>query len=534
MSGSFKVAAGILLSRIAGFVRDAALAYYFGAGAHADVFRTVLRGPNILQNLLGEQTLSASFIPIYSRLVDDDPEAAGRFAGAVFGLLLAVVSGLVLVGVLLSGPIVAALAPGYLGDAAAGASVDRYRLAVAAVRWIFPMTGLLVLSAWALGVLNSHRRFFLSYVAPVVWNAAIVAALAIVGSRALSEGSGTDDLLLAACKGALLGGALQFLVQLPVVLRLLRGFRISLSRRVAGVRQALRAFAPLVAARGAVQLSGYLDLLLASFLAVGAVGALGWAYTLYVLPVSLFGMSVAAAELPELSRQTGEVQRREYAGRVDGALRRVALLVVPTLLGYLAFGFLIVGALYRRGSFGVADNALVYLVLCAYTLGLLATTWSRVLNNAFFARGETRTPARIAVARVSVSALVGVGMMLWLDRIPLGEIAWVADGDGLRLGGVGLAAGSAVGAWLELGLLVRGLRRYDERFRLPAGRAGAFLGLALIAAVPAVGVWKLVASLPLLAAGAAVVGCYAAVYLLTAQLAGFAELRGLVKTARDD
>jgi len=535
MSGSFKVAAGILLSRIAGFARDAALAYYFGAGAHADVFRTVLRGPNILQNLLGEQTLSASFIPIYSRLVDDDPEAAGRFAGAILGLLLAVVSALVLAGVLLAAPLVALLAPGYLADGAAGASVDRYQLAVRAVRWIFPMTGLLVLSAWALGVLNSHRRFFLSYVAPVAWNVAIVTSLVVVGSKVLAgDGAGADDLLLAACKGALVGGALQFLVQLPVVLRLLRGFRISFSRRVAGVRQALSAFAPLVVARGAVQLSGYLDLLLASFLAVGAVGALGWAYTLYILPVSLFGMSVAAAELPELSRQTGEEQRRQYVGRLGQALRGVGFLVVPTVVGYLAFGFLIVGALYRRGNFALADNALVYLILCAYTLGLLATTWSRVLNNAFFARGETRTPARIAVARVSVSALLGGGLMLLLDPLTLSSIPWLAEGGGLRLGGVGLAVGSAVGAWLELGLLARSLRRREAAFRLPAARAGVFFALAVVAGVPAAAVWKAVGDLAPLASGALVVGCYAATYLLIAWRTGFAEVRGLVGGGRTD
>ncbi len=148
MSGALKVGAGILLSRLAGFVRDAALAYYFGAGPHADVFRIVLRGPNILQNLLGEQTLSASFIPVYSRLSDEDPRAAGRFAGAVFGLLLAAVAAFVLLGELLAGPIIAVVAPGFVTDAAAvDAGVrqgDRYAQAVSSVRLILPIVGLLV------------------------------------------------------------------------------------------------------------------------------------------------------------------------------------------------------------------------------------------------------------------------------------------------------------------------------------------------------------------------------------------------------
>jgi len=156
-----RVALGILSSRAFGFLRESVLAFFFGAGPHADVFRIALRGPNLLQNLLGEQTLSASFIPIYSRMLGAGRgDEAGRFAGAILGLLMAVASLVALLGVLFAEPIVAILAPGYLGDAArvAGglAEVDRYSLAVTAVRIVFPMTAVLVLSAWSLGVLNSH------------------------------------------------------------------------------------------------------------------------------------------------------------------------------------------------------------------------------------------------------------------------------------------------------------------------------------------------------------------------------------------
>ena len=177
----------IFSCRVFGLIREASLGFFFGAGPHADVFRTALRGPNVLQNLLGEQTLSVSFIPVYSRMLEEGrEEEAGRFAGAVFGLLAALAAALALTGILLAKPIVALLAPGFLGDAAqvaAGtAAVDRYPLAVAAVRFIFPMTGLLVLSAWAMGVLNSHRRFFLPYFAPEVWNASIIAALRLVAA----------------------------------------------------------------------------------------------------------------------------------------------------------------------------------------------------------------------------------------------------------------------------------------------------------------------------------------------------------------
>jgi putative peptidoglycan lipid II flippase len=534
------VAGGIFLSRLAGFLRDRAIAHHLGVGPHADVLRAALRGPNILQNLLGEGTISAAFIPIYSRLLAAGrPHDAGRFAGAVFGILLAIAAALALLGFALARPIVAALSPGFLADAAAVArgtlGVDRFPLAVAAVRIVFPMTGLLVLSAWALGVLNSHRRFFLPYVAPVLWNAAIIAAIiaaasgwTVPGAAGAAAGAGLEGLLLAACWGGLAGGLLQFAVQLPLVARLLTGFRPSLGRRVEGVGEAARAFGPVVAARGVAQLSAWLDLFLASLLAVGALGALGWAQTLYVLPVSLFGMSVAAAELPELSRRGGPGVPDGFAARLQEALRRIAFLTVPTCVGYLAFGFLIVGAVYRTGAFRAADNWLVYLALAGYTLGLPATTRSRLLQNAFYALSDTRTPARIAVARVAVSTAVAVPLMLALDRVPIGAVAGGAveggaSGSALFLGAVGLALGSAVGAWLEVWRLDARLRGRLPGFATPRA-AMARLGLVAVAAcVPAGGVWILLPPLHVAATALCVVGLFGAAYLGLALAFGFPE-----------
>ncbi|MCP4658298.1 MAG: murein biosynthesis integral membrane protein MurJ, partial [bacterium] len=303
-SGARFVALGILASRIFGLLRQKAIAWFFGLGPHADVLTNAFRAPNVLQNLLGEQALSASFIPVYSRMLAAGREReAGRFAGAIFGLLVAVVSVLVLLGVVFARPLVSLLAAGFLGDAelvAAGElDVDRLELTVAAVRIIFPMTGFLVLAAWALGVLNSHRRFLLPYLAPVIWSSAILAALCLAAWQAgflttpkdagLAERS---SWLYAVCFGALLGGLMQFAVQLPLVLRLMGGLRVSLSLRVAGVREALTALGPALAGRGVVQLSLYLDLFLANWLQPGAPGAIQFAMVLFNLPLGVFGMSV--------------------------------------------------------------------------------------------------------------------------------------------------------------------------------------------------------------------------------------------------
>ncbi len=524
-SGAPSVAAGILLSKLGGLVREMILARCFGVGSHADVLRSAFRAPNLLQNLLGEQTLSAAFIPYYSRmLAEGRREEAGRFAGAVFGLLVATVSALVIAGVLLAPVIVSVLAAGFRGDAAlvaAGeASVDRFALTVRAVRIIFPMTGLLVLSAWALGVLNSHRRFLLPYLSPLVWNASIVIALLSVAGGAAFRRSSVpapleqlDQWLFAVCLGALAGGLAQFGVQLPLVFRLMRGFKVSLSRRVAGVRAALAALGPALAGRGVVQLSIYVDIFLASFLARGAPSALGYAVMLVNLPLGAFGMSVAAAELPELSSADPAAGRR-IAARIDRALRQSTFVIAPSVVGYLVFGFLAAGLVFRGGSFTREGNILVYLVLCAYTLGLLASVISRLLQNTFFALRDTRTPARIAAVRLVSSALLGALLMRFLDRYPVAATFGLgAATQDLYLGAVGLALAGSFGAWCELALLRRALRRRLPELRLPVRYIAGRLGLAALLAVPGLLLWALIPAAGVATQAMVVLPCYALSYL---------------------
>ncbi|MCH9649955.1 MAG: murein biosynthesis integral membrane protein MurJ [Deltaproteobacteria bacterium] len=538
------VASGIFSSRLIGFLRERVVAHYFGVGALTDVISTAFRGPNALQVLFGEQTLSAAFIPIYSRLLEEGrEEEAGRFAGAIFGLLLAAAACLSIVGVLLARPFVAVFALGYLNDAAevarGEASVDRYELAVAAVRWIFPMTGILVLSAWALGILNSHRRFFLPYFAPVLWNAAIIAMVALAAGEwghilpsSWDHASDPSGLVIPVCVGALFGGGLQFLVQLPLVARLVSGFRLSFSTRVEGVREALKAFGPVIAGRGVVQLSLYLDHFLAGFLVAGAPSAIRWASVLYALPISVFAMSVAAAELPELSRlQRG--REEEILERVTRSLRQIAFLVIPTAVGYLAFGYLIVGAVYRTGQFAVNDQWLVYGVLAVYTLGMPASTASRLLQNLFYSLGDTKTPAKVAFGRVVVAAVVGIAAMIWFDRFPVAATLGLGPQERtLHFGAMGLALGSALGSWGEIYWLRRALRGRLEGFRLPWRGVLVMAGLALASALPAALLWKVLPALHYALAGALVVATYALTYLAAAYGLGLSEAQSWIGRLR--
>ncbi len=477
-SAAARVFAGIFLSRVFGFVRDRVVAYYFGVSLYSDAWRAALRLPNVLQNLLGEGTLSASLIPVYTGfLAEGREEEAGRFAGAALGILTAVAGATALGGTL--------LAPGLVKLFFWSWDPAKRALTTTLVRILFPMTGILVVSAWALGILNSHRRFFVSYVAPVAWNLAQIATLIGFGGYLAF---GRRNLVVALAVGALLGGVLQFAVQVPFVMPYMKGVRLSLGRGVEGVEEAIRSFGPVVAARGVVNLMGWIDIILAGWLTAGAVTILAYAQTFYMLPIALFGMSVAASELPELSRMRAET-KRVLAERVAAALRRTAFFLIPSALAYLLLGDVVIGTLYQTGAFGTFDTLATWGALAAFSLGVGATASSRVLSSAFYALRDTRTPARIAYVRVAVATGCGILLMFPMDHLSVGPV---------RLGAAGLALGASMGAWIEYILLRRALKRYlgehgpgsSPIVRIlvaatAATVAGAGIQLALPAAYPA-------------------------------------------------
>ena len=521
--GSSAVAAGIALSRLSGLLRESLLRSVLALGPAADAFAAALRIPNLLQNLLGEGSLSASFIPVYSRLLGEGrDDEAGRVAGAVAGLLAALAGGLVVVSILAARPLAVLLAPGFEGR--------RLDLTVDLLRITTGGLGLLVLSAWCLGVLNSHGRFFLPYVAPVLWNAAQVMILAVAAFGDWSPRGAA----IALAWGLVAGGALQFGVQAVAVWRLAPDLRPSFGRGNAAVADVRRRFGPAVLGRGVLQLSGYLDLVLASLLVTGAVAGLLSAQMLYALPVALFATSVAVAELPEMSRLASGLADRALAAR-----RRTAFFVAFCTVAYLVLGESIVGALFGWGAFDADDTRAVALVLAAYSLGLPAVASSRIFQNTLYAVGDTSGPARIAAARVGLAAVVGIALMFPLDRIAahggalltLDGVGWFGPlNAGIRtgspdphLGAVGLALGSACAAWLELALLSRRCRRSVDGTSGPTAVMSRLAPATGAAVVVALGVRWATDGLPAIAAapiGLAVAGC---TYVLVASATGVEE-----------
>lgn len=460
------IAAGILLSRISGLIRERVLAYYFGNSVALDAFRAAFRIPNALQNLLGEGVLSASFIPVYARLLEEgEEELAGRVAGAVATILALFTGAVVLVGVLAAPLLVDVIALGFEGE------VRDFTIHL--VQILFPGTGLLVMYAWSLGILNSHRRFFLSYVAPVLMNISMIAAMVIFATRVAD----LAGLAVALSWGFVAGAAIQFLVQIPAVLRHERHLRLSFGRMLSPVRTVFVNVVPVVMTRGVVQVSAFVDTMIASKLAPFALSGLGYAQTLYILPISLFGMSVAAAELPEMSRVQGTSEERSIAlrQRIRAAVRQVSFFVVPTVVAFLAIGYELVTILYQTGNFGAADTRFVWYILCGSALGLLPITLGRVFVSGFHALQETRTPLRYAIGRVTIGAATGILFAFPLRHLVIG----VFDGLGLPLpalpnigllmGAVGLTAASALAGSVEAVLLHRGLVHRIGRWESSAG-----------------------------------------------------------------
>ncbi|HEV7243070.1 MAG TPA: murein biosynthesis integral membrane protein MurJ [Thermoanaerobaculia bacterium] len=455
------VAAGILLSRVAGLIRTSVFAHYLGASAAADAFNVALKVPNFLQNLLGEGVLSASFIPVYSRLLArGEQKVADRVAGVFVSFLALIVLAIVILGVI--------FAPVILGITAAGLDPPVMELAIKFTRILFPGVGLLVLYAWALGILNAHRQFFTAYVAPVLWSAAMIATLLIFGMRL----SGAP-LATALAWGTLVGCALQFGIEVPFVLKHAKHLSFGFDRSLEPVKTIFRNIIPVVGGRGVIQISGYVDTFISSFLPTGAVTSLFYAQTVYLLPISVFGMSVAAAELPQMSSEQGSEEEIKAAlrKRLDRAVRQVAFFVVPTTVAFIAFGRVLIAALFERGKFSHDTTLLVWYTLVGASLGLLVATMGRLYSSAFYALHDTRTPFRIALARV-----LGGAALALLFAFPLRPMfPAIVHALGLPLpsnpttmGIVGITAASAIAGWIEFLLLRRGIRR-----RVGAGESKA-------------------------------------------------------------
>jgi len=508
------IGAGIFLSRLLGLLRQSLIATYLGANWVSDAFNGAFKITNFLQNLFGEGALSASFIPVYANaLARRDEKEADRIAGAVASLLALIISVIVLLGIVFAPIVVKLVVGGFTGETLA--------LTIRLTRILFPGAGIFVMSAWCLGILNSHRKFFLSYVAPVFWNIAMIGALLGFGPRVHEV-----ELAVILAWASVLGAALQMGVQLPSVFKLLGHKRFAPDYGFPPVREVLHNFVPAFVSRGVVQISGFIDTFMASFIAAnGIVTLLQNAQTIYLLPISLFGMSISAAELPEMSRETstGEEAFARLRTRLNSALPRVAFFVVPSAVGFLLLGEAISGVLLQHGRFTHEDSIRTWAILGGSAIGLVASALGRLYSSTFYALRDTRTPLWFAIVRVILTGVLGYLFAFPLPRL-LGLPAWT--------GAAGLTASAGISGWVEFLLLRRSLSHRVGPTGIPRALLARLWTASLLSGAVGFGVMHFMSPRHQFVRGALAIVAFAIVYGVSTLALAVPEARALVARAR--
>ena len=456
------------LSRVLGYVRDVFYAVLLGAGGGvaADAFLVAVKVPNFLRRLFAEGAFSQAFVPVLSEYkVQREHTQVRALVDAVAGSLGSVLAGVTVVGIVAAPAVIAVFAPGFLDDP------EKFDLAAQMLRITFPYLLFISLTALAGGILNSYGRFAVPAVTPVLLNLSIIA-------MALWVAPGMAQPVFALAWGVFIGGVAQLALQLPFLLRLGLLPRPRLGFHHEGVRRVLRLMLPALFGVSVTQINLLLDTLLASFLETGSVAWLYYADRLVEFPLGIFGISLGIVILPALSRDHASGESGGFSRNLDWALRWVVVIGVPSTIGLMLLAGPMLATLFQHGAFTVSDARMAGLALVAYAVGLMGFILVKVLAPGFFARQDTRTPVRIAVVAMVANMAMNL-MLIW------------------SLAHVGLALATALGAWVNGGLLYRTLRRQGVyrpgpgwgRFALQVGVAAAALAALLAWGVADLSTW---------------------------------------------
>ncbi len=431
------ISAATFLSRVLGFVRDVLIARLFGAALLTDAFFVAFAIPSMFRRLLTEGALTSAFIPVYSDVRAQQGERSARlFSGAMTVSLTALLAGVCLLGIYFARPLVVALAPGFAGSA------EKLDLTARLTQIMFPFLFFIGLSAIAVGVLNSARRFFLPALAPVVQNLVMIAALVVAGG--LVEANAAVKWL---AWGVVAGGALQLLIQLPLISKLGISPIPVLPWRAPSVGRCLALMGPAAFGMAILQINVLIDRWLASFLAEGSISYLYYANRLVQFPHGILSLAVAAAAFPLLADREarGRHGKEEGSARspLDKAGRLTLFITLPAAFGLIALARPIMEVLFERGAFVAADSSASAAALRAYALGLVFFGFVRLMAAAYHSRLDTKTPVRCANWAVLANVAGSVALMF-------------------PLGFVGLALATTLASALNAWLLLAGLRETED------------------------------------------------------------------------
>jgi putative peptidoglycan lipid II flippase len=496
-----------LVSRVLGFARDMVIALTFGAGGVTDAFVVAFRVPNMLRRLLGEGALSTAVIPVFTDYtVERGRGDLVRMLRAVLAAALLVLGVTTVLGIVGAPLILRVIAPGFGGDP------GQAGLAVLLTRVMFPYLLLVGLAALAMGVLNTHGRFFASALGPALLNVGMIAAVLLLAHR-------VDPPVLALAVGVLVGGVAQLLVQVPSLRRLDLLVVPSLELGHPALGRVARLLLPAVFGLAAVQVTVFVNTLLASLLPAGSISFLYYADRIMEFPLGIFGIALASASLPAMSRAATRGDGRGLGTTLTFALGLSFYVAVPSTVGLIVLRAPIVRVLFERGEFTAADTVATAQALVGYAVGLVAFSGARIAAQAFYAAQVPGVAVKLGLISVAVNVVAAVALMR-------------------SLGHTGLALASSISAWVNFATLTWVARtRFDgpdlrelaaslARTALASLVLGAFCGACLW-------VWPAAPSRAVEAAwlGAAITGG-AIVFWLTGVLLGAPERRALLGARR--
>jgi putative peptidoglycan lipid II flippase len=429
MRAAGKFGAGTALSRVLGVFRDMLKAYLFGTGTAADAFTVAFRIPNMLRAFLAEGTLSASFVPVFNDyLATGKKKESWEVARNAFGLLAVVLLVVSVLGILLAPFIVRIMASGY------GQVPGKIDLTVRLTQILFPYIFFVGLTALAAGILNSHRHFTMPAVAPAVLNICMIAFMGLLCTRIIG---GAKMQIYGLAAGALVGGAGQLLIQIPILKKKGMPMRPGLDFRHPAIGKIFKLMIPGILGMGVAEINAFVDTYLAALLEPGSVSALEYGNRLIQLPLGIFGVALGTAALPTMSALAARDDIAKLKTTLDTALRMIVFVMAPATVGLIVLRVPIVRLLFERGRFfGGESVSFVTSALMFYAVGLIAYGAAKSLVAAFYSMKDTRTPVRCSVVAMIANIILNIILMRYL-----------------QLGGLALA--TALSSILNVGLLLR-------------------------------------------------------------------------------
>ena len=434
VKSSFLVGSMTFLSRISGFARDVVFANFFGAGSSTDAFFIAFKIPNFFRRLFAEGAFIQSFVPILNDYKSNKQSELKSFISYVQGNLSLVLLLIVTLGVIFSDSIIGLFAPGF-------SSVEnRFELSSEMLQITFPYLFFISLTALTAGIFNTYDKFFLPAITPVLLNLSLIVSTVFASAY-------FQEPILALAYGVLIAGIVQYVIQIPLLVKMNLFVLPRVSLAYEGVNRVIKLMLPAMLGTAVVQINLIIDSIVASLLTIGSISWLYYSDRLVEFPLGVFGIAIATVILPRLSKHYSENSMNDFTETLVRALKVAIVFSLPAMFGLLVLSELIISTLFQYGSFNLSDTQMSSLSLLAYSLGLPAFILMKVLLTGYFSRQNTKTPVKFGIIAVLFNISMNLIVLLTYLNNPYNGAHAL------------LALATSVSAWIQVLLLYNKLQK---------------------------------------------------------------------------